>query len=827
MPIRNNFFATGNRPYRTAADRKAIARGSTHLIKDIGEDLAGPSIYHVDFTMEEVATIALSFAILEWDDISETYKSIARLCRKHDVPMIMAMSNKLEGRSQQDVDNFCQDLVTGQATPPSEAHVWSLGREKDGQQKKALQSSRISSLLLARELEGNQGFHRTRQYVNFQNEFKTLREDDLQVVAEFTNCAGDITTGSWVSGESFLCGTTTHSDTHNQQYNKPGNLLLCSTLKNTLRAFADHRIPRPKVEKGENSIEAMRRSQDPWLYSSVVSSDYDKANDLAYTSGFDKTVKVWKVDPAGDFMDVIATWHHAGNVNFVAAARDGSGRVATAADSPTEAVRVYTFNKDDIDESPYQSFSCSRNDADGSDKWAYYPATMQWGRAPGTQHLLLVGYSPRSFSGDDQDIPEDKRSSGEITLWDAIEGRRVPVLTLSTANVFEAAWHPDLQCFITATTPCGPNVGHDVRTQVHIFQHDSKQPSVCYSQFQSLDCFASDINELTIMPNSKVHAYITAACTDGKTYVWDTAQGDKPVHILKHGKPLDEYHGDREREDTGVKFTAWGSSPDRFYTGSSDGAVKVWNVRKRRKPFIRNLLEAPGPISFGGFSPNKSKLAIGDATGRVFLLSLDERDVPEASYITLPGTTKRIRRSKPFIPHPEPLPPYAGTNADEHDIDNETSDSEIGTYTRRTYLDTQQLTLTDNPVIGAVQGPQYQATGLFRHDAHLQEDPTLPLLANFECRQLNSEAASRGRRRRSMRRVKNPGLPDKRLQGVHADNQRRDLSVDNIQDKETQELVREAALLAVDEDWGLEFEELPGPDGFLGDDITLDGATFI
>ncbi|KAM0418661.1 hypothetical protein ACHAPT_012358 [Fusarium lateritium] len=806
---KNRFYQLDERPYRTAADRKAIEEGTKNPVRVNKAVVSQPTAYHVDFTPDEVAEIARCLSAYEPKPVPATYRALAKRCLKYNVPTLVG--DGIKGRSVEDIRNFCSDLLAGQATSPNDLRVLSLSEGASKQESQTKRISQMSSLLLARELDGNKGFHRTRKYVNFRNEFKTLREDELEVVAEFTNCAGDITTGAWVSDDSFLCGTTAHSDTHNQQYNKPGNLLLCSTSKGTLRAFPDHRIPRPHVEKGENSTEAMRRSQDLWLYSSVVSSDYDQPNDLAYTSSFDKTVKVWKVDPNGEGMEAIATWQHIGNVNFVAAAKDGSGRVATAADSPTDAVRVYTVNKDNIVDSPYQTFSCSRNDADGSDKWAYHPATMQWGRAPGTEHLLLVGYSPRSLSGDDHDIPEEKRNSGEITLWDAEEGRRIPVMTASTANVFEVAWHPNLQRFIIATTPTGLNVlGHKIRTQVHIFQRDRERVDGGYGQFQALDCYASDINELTIVPNSIAHAYVTAACTDGKVYVWDTAQGDKPIHTLRHGKPIEEYYGDREKEDTGVKFTAWGSSPDRFYTGSSDGVVKVWNVRKGKKPFVRDILTAPGPIAFGGFSPDSSKLAIGDATGRVFVLSVDERDTPESHFMTLAGTARQIRRPKPLIPHPEPDPPGADSDDDDDAMsDSDLSDCDIGTYTRRTYLDTSKLSLTNNPVIGAVQGPQYASTGFFRRDAHLNGDPSLPLLADFERQQQDNEAASLGGRRRSVRRVKKPGPPDERLQTAHFENQSRDLDIGQLLSEEIEDLVKAGALLTVEEDWGFSYEDMP------------------
>ena len=805
----NLWFQLKHRPYRTAREREQIRRGAPKA-NAAGHDGQHPAVYHVAFTPAEVAKIVEYVNALRPSKLPPVLESLEQLIGE-GFPIASIVGDKLEKRNSEDIRNFCSDLLAGRAASASNQQVLSLCWDTEPEHPQDRSAERMSSLLLAREMEGNIGFGRMRRYENFQNEFRKAREDGLDMVAEFTNCAGDIETISWVSDDYLVCGTTAHSDSHNQQYNKPGNLLLCSTRQGTLRAYPDHRIPRPRVENGENSTEAMRQSQDPWLYASVVSSDYDSVHKRLYTSSFDKTVKVWSVE--GGMMILLATWRHEGNVNFVAAAKDGSGRVATAADVPAQAVRIYTVNPNDISGSTYQAFSCSRTDANESDKWAYYPATIQWGKAPQTKHLLAVGYSPRSVeSGDDHDIPEDKRDTGEITLWDADKGYRVPVTTATSANVFEITWHPTLQRFICATSPCGHKVEPGIRTQVHIFVRDKDRKEQAYCEYRSLDCRAADINELTFMPNSLWHAYVTAACTDGKVYVWDTAQRDEPIHVLEHGNSLEGIVDVQEREklDTGVKFTAWGSSADRLYTGSSDGVVKVWNVRNRRKPYVRTLLEAPGAISRGAFSPDLSKLAIGDATGRVFLFSVDKRDEPETHYRALPGSNRRVRRPVPFIPHPEPLPPPAETAIDVS-AEREGIDGIIG-YSKRTYFETGQLISTGNPVIGIVQGPNYMSSGLFCREAHKDSDPALPLLVAVEMRQLWGLHTNRGSRRRSsVRRLPDAPAPDaKSLRAVHDANKARDLDVGSLPADEVAELVAAGAVLSLEgqEGWDLEYEEM-------------------
>jgi WD40 repeat protein len=211
--------------------------------------------------------------------------------------------------------------------------------------------------------------------------------------------------------------------------------------------------------------------------------------------------------------------------------------------------------------------------------------------------------------------------------------------------------------------------------------------------------------------------------------VWDTARGEKPIHVLRHGSPIDEFRGDREREDVGVKFTAWGTTPDRFYTGSSDGVLKVWNVRSLDRPLVRNLLEAPAAITAGMFCPEKSRLVIGDASGRVYMLSIEEGDKqlqPTTSKDPLPRSCDRpVHRPASIIKHPDPPAPA-------YDAKGRPIVAETGSALGHTYLESQKLERHPNPTIGVVQGPRYAETGLFCRDLHFNEDPNQPLLASWE-----------------------------------------------------------------------------------------------
>ncbi|KAK4222411.1 hypothetical protein QBC38DRAFT_489921 [Podospora fimiseda] len=805
------------RPYLSRNDRIfAVSSAQEFFPGAATEKQLLPLKIHVDFSSTELGQLRR----VVWDilgltkktkdakkDLRKALKGVKR-SRSEYSKLIDSCNGRLPGRNRSAIENVFEDLMYKEDNREGAA----LTFQPDEQNKKGdfLRESRVGQLLLSRQLVGLRGFS-TKRPQSFRNEVLTLLEDDMDLKTQWMGCAGDIVTIAWVSNDGFICGTTEHSDAHNQQYNKPGNLVLGSCSRGALRAYPEHRIVRPIVDKGENASESMRQSQDHWLYTSVATSDYDSAHDRAYTAGYDRRVKIWKVESSGESMEVVGEWVHNGNVNFVASSRHESGMVATAADVATNAVRIYSVQEDDISNSPFKSFSCSRvTDSEGNavstKNWTYFPATLQWGISPEVKHLLLVGYSPRSRTGDDADIPAERRDTGELCIWDGITGERWRVLSGKNSNVFEVLWHPTQPSFVAATSPAGLEIDPGTCTQIRVFTPTpAAEGTNAFSNIKILDCTAMDINELTIMPNSYTYSYVTAGCTDGNVYVWDTARSDKPIHVLRHGEPIDEYNGDRERDDVGVKFTAWGTTPDRFYTGSSDGMVKVWNVRSGSKPLVRNLMEAPAPITCGMFSPDKKKLVVGDASGRVFMLSVDNDEEEhwggEKKNI-IPSSSLASRRPRLIIQHPEPSPPT-------HDAEGKPIINETGSSRARAFLASGQLVKHPNPTIGAVKGPAYAETGLYLRQAHLDSDPNAPLVAEYEKQQQETIDSFPGSPRKRFLLKKPVPKDPNHVQRLHEENLKVDLDLEALSEETKRQLRIDGVDLELMTDYVLEYEEVP------------------
>jgi WD40 repeat protein len=190
-----------------------------------------------------------------------------------------------------------------------------------------------------------------------------------------------------------------------------------------------------------------------------------------------------------------------------------------------------------------------------------------------------------------------------------------------------------------------------------------------------------------------------------------------------------------------VKFAAWGNNLDRFYTGSSDGVLKAWNIRSPPgRELVRDVVRLSGGISAGKFSPDFSKLVIGDSTGKVHLLSLGQAEPSEAIPIAL---------RKPITPHP-PLPAPL-IDDDDMEIPPEQTAKEIG----QEFLDRGQITIHEDEWIGAVQGPNYASTGLF-YNVEEYKDELVQVSEGWSTKELREKQLLRY----NVEMIEFPRLPD-------------------------------------------------------------------
>lgn len=169
-----------------------------------------------------------------------------------------------------------------------------------------------------------------------------------------------------------------------------------------------------------------------------------------------------------------------------------------------------------------------------------------------------------------------------------------------------------------------------------------------------------------------------------------------PLRVLSHGQskmPLqDDLHP--EHTDTGVRFLSWGENATRLYSGSSDGVVKVWDVtRSEENTFVKDLITIDSGIMAGSFSPDMSKLIIGEVNGSISVLEVGRagcsiKDAEKLQYIS-----------------------YA-----DNDIDDEVFITGEPAFTESSIADANHLLQTEQmqlvpmgglPIRQAVQGPNY------------------------------------------------------------------------------------------------------------------------
>jgi hypothetical protein len=298
------------------------------------------------------------------------------------------------------------------------------------------------------------------------------------------------------------------------------------------------------------------------------------------------------------------------------------------------------------------------------------PTVLAWGQNEATKNYLVGGMTESGRPGDEFKV----MPLGHLSMWrvaeSSIERRK---LSPDSQNIFDLKWHPSMRRFaIGSTYSQSMNLPLRSKSVVQLYDVESDGKVVVTGKCA---CSAADMNEVTFCPMDS--AYITASCTDGSTYVWDSRYDPRPIHKLTHDKSLDELNANYAQEytDFGVKVALWGTTMDQFYTGGSDGYLKQWDIRRATEDaLVANTADLGDGITSGAFSPDKSQLLLGTNSGAVHVLSCEYLEDEAVEF--------------DFKHAPEPP-----------------SEEIPGIPLAKKYLASGQLTL--HPIFGPVQGPKY------------------------------------------------------------------------------------------------------------------------
>ena len=529
----------------------------------------------------------------------------------------------------------------------------------------------------------------------------------------WTGVSKDVLTVAWSpNGSTFAIGGSTDLDDLNLQYNRSNNLLLGDLERNTLRELPNHRVARPRpetIEYGDNSRQAVYDSVDPELYTTITSVSFDTKGDRMYTASYDKTVKIWDVAQKGAHA-CSHTLPHDAPVDHLAVSRD-YGIFATAQMTAESSMRIYGCSP--TSSSPAVTFSSPR-----ASKLKLCPTGLQWGISPEVNHLLLAGFTEIRGDG------STNEREGDLFLRDVETGSDLKV-NPSAQSVFDICWQPHLPVFAAATMPgMQRNLTDRFHTRSVIRTFSPLQGP---SRIMEYECPASDVNDIKFHPFDT--NYISVGCTNGVTYFYDYRRPDKILHKLRHGPVIDQLDEIRNREDqdTGVRLSLWDQDGQLFYTGSSDGTIKAWNIYgSTEDALVCNVAHFDCGVMCGAFSPDYTNLLVGLSKGAVQMLS--------SAPLTHP--LDQIDDDSPSLSAPYETMTYIP--AKQPPSDKEPS----GVALSRELIASGNLSM--HPTYGAGKGPLYD--GPYAAYAHPEgEDPSVTsLLPDIRALQLDKHERKKG-----------------------------------------------------------------------------------
>lgn len=584
-------------------------------------------LVHVDFSPVEAARVERAL-VKDQKRTQKTRHSTQRrqlrsILRSMTGPQLSRLANDLQrclpAREKISIIAFLHDAKAG--ILPESPHILRLSAARPQKSMATNSNESTSSILRHRELgvQSRRGWRAASRALAYPVKNKIV--DTLGPSSYWTGASSDIHTLAWSPrGEHFAAGAVAVIDQDSMQYNRPNNLLFGSLIKDEIHELAEHRIARPKTESGANSSHAMLASQDPKLYTTITSVAFSPSGRLMYSAGYDNSLCIWDLLWSESSQPELATkLRHKAPVEMMVVNQQHDGVLATADKKAERPIKVIQVEEEDLItqyEKPEMTSLQSEKAASRPDL-NILPQALRF--EPRTGRYLLAGFGAnvRDDSGFD--------TSGDLCMWD-LETKSQLSIVGANRNVFDVAFNPNQRSMPLFAAGCvaGSNVNRGMRSVIRLYdQHTMDR----YSCPLEIECRALDMNDLLWCPQDE--HLIAAGCTDGRVYVWDLRKADDPLRVLSHGPSLmplqDGIH--HERTDTGIRLLSWGDNATRLYSGSSDGVVKVWDVtRSVDDTFIKDLITTDSGIMAGAFSPDFSKLLLGEVNGAVNVLEVGRDD---------------------------------------------------------------------------------------------------------------------------------------------------------------------------------------------------------
>ena len=693
------------------------------------------SPHHVDFTDQELQRILICLET-SFEDIEDENPIISSLtCQQKRERVRLLLEDKDLSDIAQQLDSTC--LLLHRCLEDIEAFLEDVSSGRRPWSQKTLFHPTIKN---GRHIMETLQPCPTRALLKDMTEVPVLRShreqhkkvvyDTLSAESRWTGASGDVNAVVFAPDQDTfaVCSTAPTGE-----YNRPLNLLIGSYDGNRLRELPDHRV------KSNEWFGSKYQSR------TVAAAAFSRDSKRMFTASYDRTVKIWDVSCFTAEAKCIEEFSHRAEVDLVTTSKCHS-LWATGSRCIDKSICIFQSENDNFEvlgthNSPYASSKPQQK---------VYPTCLNWGSVGYSQSYLLSGFSANNENGES--------AYGQICIWDA-NSEKLLACAPDQQSIQDCAWHPtNPEIFVVAASKAAndqtPGLGSVVKlyelstsplvsTMTNYSTHIPSTPPR-HTSVLEMRCSSKDANSVMFCPYDT--SYVVGSYTDGRSYVWDMRSPKWPVHVLEHARPLQDLDETDSVDLYGVGFASFGASKSRFYTGSSDGVVLIWDItRPQGEACVGQLADIGAGIRSGSFSADHSRLVVGDLTGSITTFSV----LPDPEQIKLGEI--RFDRASSELP-------------EEDAVDTTAADA------ARENLDSGEIILSNVWGQGAVQGPRYGEgkRKLTRVDAHISAPKgyrgkicDLPLLPEFQDLALRLKRFStQDDRSRGHEQVEPPILPD-------------------------------------------------------------------